>query len=197
MRGNKIASRDYLISARNFWIGLGLYTSLFVAAASSYGSIASGNHTGFAQQSNWTGTLIFGDSALLERNAGYKPKLSFQLHKRGALTLRRNRRNDLALSVQRSSGKPSPTHQIIFNIPDLPTSSTNVPSSGPITFSASSDSGLTAENIAMGTQSSFAGEEITPVPEPGTWFVGALVAAVIAWSQRRRFAVASDRSNWR
>jgi hypothetical protein len=46
---------------------------------------------------------------------------------------------------------------------------------------------VTPLQIAFGMQSDTIDEEITPVPEPGTW-VGAILAAVlVAWSQRRRF----------
>ena len=77
---------------------------------------------------------------------------------------------------------------LVGKVAELSTTPTSVPGGNQPTYLAATDPEITPMQIALWTQSSVIREDLTPVPEPATWFTAVLVAGAVAWSQRRRLA---------
>ena len=177
--------QDCPISDRAFWFGLTIYALLFITVAGAFAGNGAGNDANVNQNTNWTGTLIFGARNRLEIDDAYRVDLFH--HDYGAVTFHRYWGNDFSPRLNWSVGGRGPFDALVNKVAELPAASASVSGGNRITFSGTSDAEITPMQIALGVQSSFIGEDVAPAPEPATWFAAALVAGAVAWSSRRRF----------
>lgn len=191
MKDNEFArSNNSVIPERAFWLGLALYAALFVAATTMFGGAVPQTKTGFAWRANPANTLVFELPEQTEISYGKGSNhFLYQSHqRRGALTFRPYATFAFGQGLNRPALNDSLRVRALDpQISDLPSARTSVPRfDGPV-VSRAGDLGITPMQIALGEQSMFVGEEITPVPERATWFAAALAVGAIAWSQRHRF----------
>jgi cytoskeletal protein CcmA (bactofilin family) len=177
--------QDCLISDRAFWFGLAIYALLFIAVAGAFAGNSAGNDANVNQNTNWTGTLIFGARNRLETDDTYRVDLFH--HQYGAVTFHRHWANDFSPSLNWSVSSISPFNALVNKITELPAASASVSGGSPSTFLGASGAEIAPMQIALGVQSTFIGEDVTANPEPTTWIAAALAAGAISWSQRRRF----------
>lgn len=165
------------MSERAFWVGVALYTALFVGAAAALGGAVPETETGIAWKANSAGTLIFGN-----RQAEIRDR-----YDTGALTLR-SPSAFLTLPSDRQSAR-SLISTAAFDtrgakLPQIPSivvaTASALPISSAFGASAAAAAPITADQTFFAT-------EITPVPEPATWIVAVLLAGSLAWT-RRSFA---------
>jgi hypothetical protein len=191
MMENEFARRnDHLICERAFWFGVALHAAALVAATTVFGGTVPQTETGIAWKANSAGTLIFGTREQSEINDRYGANdfVSQSHQTRGALTFRSHPTFGFGRGLNRRGlNDPLIERALDARIADLPSAQTNVPRANDPMVSRAGDLGITPMQIALADQSVFVGEETTPVPEPSTWFVAALVAGAIVWHQRRRF----------
>jgi hypothetical protein len=174
MAANEFGSRRYrLISDRVFLGVVASYLALFVAIAAT-----SGGRVPPAKNEMWkvnsAGTLVFG---ILERA------------ETGALTLSSHSTlSPVPKAIRSSPGNLIPSQVFDNKIANLPSFPPRTPGVGATALSDANEPGIGPVQIALANQSAFIGEDITPLPEPATWFAAALVAGAIAWLQRRRLS---------
>jgi hypothetical protein len=173
-----------IISDRSFWLGLAVYALLFIATANAFAGILGTSSTDIIQRANRTGTLIFGERDLRDTN----PLLRYDNYHSGAVTLHGVLGDDFSTRLNRMAGNLSRIDPLIGKVAEVPNAPASVWGGNQSTYLAASNPGITPMQIALWTPSSVIREDLTPVPEPATWFAAVLVTGAVAWSQRRRLA---------
>jgi hypothetical protein len=159
---------------RIFFLGLALCAMLFFFPAKAFAT--NPEVAAVPGRSTYSGTLIFGDTSIRNENGAF-----------GAITSQQSLIDNLPTQLNSPFPGDNSFRSVRAEIDELAATNSAVVVADQSTSFRTDGNEITPLQIALGAQTGFLDEEITPAPEPATSIAAALAVVTVAWSQRHRF----------